>query len=209
MWWWLSVAIVLQPLEWDRLQVVRPNLGCPLTVSSLADPLGNATLWHPFEAHGSSSASSPASWTPALILWSPLAIGWDHASLAATFSTMALTPPSVDWVVDSGASYHTTSTAGTLSHSHSPLPSHPSSIIVGNDSILSVASLGDSILPGLFHLNDILVAPHISHNLFSVRRFTTYNSCSMEFDMFGLFVKDLATKTLLTQSDSSGPLYTL
>jgi hypothetical protein len=31
----------------------------------------------------------------------------------------------------------------------------------------------------------------------------------MEFDPFGLFVKDLATRTLLAWCDSSGPLYTL
>jgi hypothetical protein len=48
--------------------------------------------------------------------------GWDHASLAAAFSTMAMTPPSSDWVIDSGASYHTTPTTGTLSRSHPPPP---------------------------------------------------------------------------------------
>jgi hypothetical protein len=53
--------------------------------------------------------------------WSPLFGGWDNASLAAAFSTMAMTPPSSDWVNDSGASYHTTPTTGTLSRSHPPL----------------------------------------------------------------------------------------
>jgi hypothetical protein len=52
--------------------------------------------------------------------WSPLSRGWDNASLAAAFSTMAMTPPSSDWVIDSGASYHTTPTTGTLSRSHPP-----------------------------------------------------------------------------------------
>jgi hypothetical protein len=54
--------------------------------------------------------------------WSPLSGGWDNASLAAAFSTMAMTPPSSDWVIDSGASYHTTPTTGTLSRSHPPIP---------------------------------------------------------------------------------------
>jgi hypothetical protein len=31
----------------------------------------------------------------------------------------------------------------------------------------------------------------------------------MKFDPFSLFVKDLATRTLLTDYDSPGPLYTL
>jgi hypothetical protein len=147
--------------------------------------------------------------TPASTTWSPLAGGWDNASLAAAFSTMAMTPPSSDWVIDSGASYHTTPTTGTLSRSHPPHSSHPSSIVVGNGSTLPVTSVGASVLLGPFYLNDVLVAPHITHNLLSVRRFTTDNSCSIEFDPAGFSVKDLDTRTLLARCDSSGPLYTL
>jgi hypothetical protein len=66
--------------------------------------------------------------TPTSTTWSPPAGEWDNASLAAAFSTMAMTPPSSDWVIDSGASYHTTPTAGTLSRSHPPFPhTHPRS----------------------------------------------------------------------------------
>jgi hypothetical protein len=60
--------------------------------------------------------------TPTSTTWSPPTGGWDNASLAAAFSTMAMTPPSFDWVIDSGASYHTTPTTGTLSRSHPPFP---------------------------------------------------------------------------------------
>jgi hypothetical protein len=80
---------------------------------------------------------------------------------------------------------------------------------VVNSSTLSVTSVCDSILPGLLYLNGVLVAPYIMQNLLSVRRFTTDNSCSIEFDPFGLFVKDLATRTLLARCDSSGLLYTV
>jgi hypothetical protein len=41
-------------------------------------------------------------------------------------------PPTTDWVVDSGASFHTTPTVSSLSHSHLP---HPHSIVVGNGSL--------------------------------------------------------------------------
>jgi hypothetical protein len=81
--------------------------------------------------------------------------------------------------------------------------------VVGNDSALPVTSIGDAVLPGPFRLSNVLVAPHIIQNLLSVRQFTTDNSCSMEFDLFGLSVRDLATRTLLAQCDSRGPLYTL
>jgi hypothetical protein len=70
----------------------------------------------------------------------------------------------------------------------SPLSSHPSSIVVGNGSTLPVTSVGASVLPGPLYLNDVLVAPHITHNLLSIHRFTTDNSCSIEFDPAGFSV---------------------
>jgi hypothetical protein len=88
-------------------------------------------------------------------------------------------------------------------HSHPPLPSLTSSIIVGKSSTLSVTFIGYSVLPGLFHLNNVLIAPRIIQNLIFVRLFTN-KSCSFEFDPFGLSVKDLATRTLLVRCDSSG-----
>jgi hypothetical protein len=97
-------------------------------------------------------------------------------SLANSFRTMALTPPAVtDWVADSGASNHTTSDAGNLSSVHPPTSTDPSSIVVGNGSVLPVTSVGDSAIPGPFYLNNVLVTPDIIQNLLSVRRFTTDN----------------------------------
>jgi hypothetical protein len=143
-------------------------------------------------------------------MWGPWTNGWDAQSLASSFSTMTLAPPTSvsDWVADSGASYHTTLDACILSSTSPAHPSLRSSIIVGNRSALPVTSVGDAVLPGPFRLTNVLVAPHIIQNLLSIRQFTTDNSCSMEFDPFGLSVKDLATMTLLARCDSPGPLYT-
>jgi hypothetical protein len=141
--------------------------------------------------------------------WSSFAAGWDPAALASAYSTMALAPPPSDWVIDSGASYHTTPTTGMLSRSHPPPPTHPTSIIIGKSSTLPVTSVGASVLPGPFYLNDVLVAPHITHTLLSVRQYTTVNSSSIEFDPISFSVKDLATMTPLTRYDSVAPLYTL
>jgi hypothetical protein len=118
-------------------------------------------------------------------------------------------PPPIDWVVDSGASFHTTPTVSSLSHSHLPHPSHPQSIVVGNSSTLPVTSVGASVLPGPFHLNDILVAPGLTHPLLSIHRFTSDNHCSMEFDPWGLTICHLPSRAVLTRYDSSGPLYSL
>jgi hypothetical protein len=141
--------------------------------------------------------------------WSSFAGGWDPAALAAAYNTMVLAPPSFDWVIDSGASYHTTPTTCILSRSHPHPATRPTSIVVGNGSTLPVTSVGVSVLPGPFYLNDVLVAPQITHNLLSVRRFTTDNSCSIEFDPSGFSVNNLATRTPLARCDSNGPLYTL
>jgi hypothetical protein len=85
----------------------------------------------------------------------------------------------------------------------------PSSIIVGNGATLPVIGTGYSTIPGPFHLNDVLVAPHIIKNLLFVRKFTTDNRVSVEFDPLGISVKDLRTKDTLLRCDSTSPLYTL
>jgi hypothetical protein len=89
---------------------------------------------------------------------------------------MVLTPPAVtDWVANSSASNHTTSDVGNLTSVHPPTFNDPSSIVVGNGSALSVTSIGDSTLFGLFYLNNVIVTPDIIQNLLSIRCFTTDN----------------------------------
>jgi hypothetical protein len=84
-----------------------------------------------------------------------------------------------------------------------------SSIVVGNGSTLPITSVGNSVIPGPFYLNNILLAPDIVQNLLSVRCFTTDNWCSMEFDPFDLSMKDLTTRNVIARSNSTSPLYTL
>jgi hypothetical protein len=75
---------------------------------------------------------------------------------------MVLDPPPTsvqDWVTDSGATHYTTPSASNISTLHPLASSNPSSIVVGNDSSLPITSVGDSVLPGPFYLNNILLAP--------------------------------------------------
>jgi hypothetical protein len=92
-------------------------------------------------------------------------VGAPSLALSAHTVPSPLPPPrsTTDWVVDSGASFHTTPTTTSLPHSHPPHPSHPTSIVVGNGSTLPVTSVGTSALPGQFCLNDVLVAPGLTH----------------------------------------------
>jgi hypothetical protein len=81
----------------------------------------------------------------------------------------------IDCVVDYGASNHTTSSADNLISVRPPLPTDPSSIVVGNGSSLPVTSVGNTALPGLFYHNNVLVTPDIIQNLLFVHHFTTNN----------------------------------
>jgi hypothetical protein len=75
---------------------------------------------------------------------------------------MALHPPPTsvqNWVADSSTTDHTSPSAGNIFALHPLASSNPSSIVVGNGSSLSITSVGDSVLPGPFYLNNILLAP--------------------------------------------------
>jgi hypothetical protein len=147
---------------------------------------------------------------PALAAWSPWTGSWDQQSLANFFNTMIMVPPVVtDWMTDSDASNHTTSNAGNLTSIHLAHINDPSSIIVGNRSSVPVTSVGDTTLFSSFYLNNVLVISDIIQNLLSVHRFTTDKWCSMELDPFGLSMKDLSTRNMITRCDSLGPLYTM
>jgi hypothetical protein len=104
--------------------------------------------------------------------WNPwVGVGWDQQSLAHSFNTMTLYPPSTsvqDWVADSGATHHTTPSIGNISTPRPLNSSNPSSIVVGNGFSLPVTSVGDSALPGPCYLNNILLAPDMVQSLLSV-----------------------------------------
>ena len=119
---------------------------------------------------------------------------WDQQSLASTFSTMTLQqPPQTDWYFDSGATSHMTSNSSTLSHILSPRYPFPSSIVVGDGCLLPITATGVASLPGHLSLNNVLVSSRLIKNLISVRRCTSDNNCSVEFDPSGCSVKDLTT----------------
>jgi hypothetical protein len=84
-----------------------------------------------------------------------------------------------------------------------PLPL-VSSILI---STVGHAQISSSTKPLL--LCDVLVAPDLIKNLISVRRFTCDNLVSIEFDPFGLFVKDFRSKEEITHFDSSRDLYSI
>lgn len=77
--------------------------------------------------------------------------------------------------------------------------------MIDDGSTLLVISVGDSILPSSFRMLNILVTPNIIQNLSFVHQFTTNNSCFLEFDPFGFFVKDLTIHRILVDVTSLDP----
>jgi transposase InsO family protein len=112
-------------------------------------------------------------------------------------------------VADSDATHHTTPSVGNITTPRPLNSSNHSSIIVGNGSSFLITSVGDSVLPGPFYLSNILLAPDMVQNLLFVCRFTTANWCSIEFDTFGLSVKDLSTQNVIVRLNSTGLLHML
>jgi hypothetical protein len=123
---------------------------------------------------------------------------------------MTLNPsaPSSEWYADSGVGSHMTVDTGNLS-TISP-PSSFTPIIVGNGAHLPVTATGSyffSFPHRNLVLNDVLVSANIIKNLISIHRFTTDNNYSIEFDPFGLSMKDLHTRNVIARCNSSGDLF--
>lgn len=94
----------------------------------------------------------------------PGGLSWDPQALAS-LQTPTLQPPLVhDWCMDTGAETHMTSNSGNLSTSSPPSSSTPTSIVVGDGSILPVTCTGSTLFPsdrGYLRLNNVLVSPQL------------------------------------------------
>ncbi|GJZ01758.1 ribonuclease H-like domain-containing protein [Tanacetum coccineum] len=127
-------------------------------------------------------------------------------SLPCAYSTM--TVQGLTWNMDTCVTSHYISNARNLSTTFNKrlFPS----IHVGDGNSIPVTNTGHSIIPSIhrpLHLHNVLVTPSIIKNLISVRQFTRYNNCTIEFDAFRLSVKDFLTRHILLRCDSSGDLY--
>ncbi|GKD28342.1 ribonuclease H-like domain-containing protein [Tanacetum coccineum] len=118
--------------------------------------------------------------------------------------------PDQQWYMDTGATSHLSSHTGNLQTSSLNRNFH--SVIVGNGSFIPVTHSGHLQIPNPYrplHLKNVLVTPNIIKNLVSVRKFTTDNKCSIDFDPYGFTVRDYHTRQTLLRCDSTGDLYPL
>lgn len=124
--------------------------------------------------------------------------------------TMSLQQPDPTLYMDTGATTTMTNEQGDFHSFFNNCTSQ--NIVVGNGDSIPVLGQGTKYLPKPFPpfvLKNVLYAPKLLKNLISVRRFTTDNSVSVEFDPFGFLVKDYKTRTPILRCNSSGDLYPL
>ena len=124
--------------------------------------------------------------------------------------TLSLQPPDHNWYMDTGATSRMTADGGNLTSYCNLSKNH--AIIVGNGSKIPIHGYGCTTLDHShppFKFNNVLHAPHLIKNLISVRKFTTDNNVSIEFDPFGFCVKELETGRPLMRCKSTGDLYPL
>ncbi|GJU21334.1 ribonuclease H-like domain-containing protein [Tanacetum coccineum] len=112
--------------------------------------------------------------------------------------------------MDTGATSHLSSHTSNLQTSF--LNRNFYSVIVGNGSFIPVTHSGHVQIPNPYrplHLRNVLVTPNIIKNLVSVRKFTTDNKCTIDFDPYGFTIRDYHTRQTLLRCDSTGDLYPL
>ncbi|GJR37024.1 ribonuclease H-like domain-containing protein [Tanacetum coccineum] len=137
--------------------------------------------------------------------------GWNSGRvLFIAEKKLLMASPDQQWYMDIGATSHLSSHTGNLQTSSLNRNFH--SVIVGNESFIPVTHSGHLQIPNPYrplHLKNVLVIPNIIKNLVSVRKFTTDNKCSIDFDPYGFTVRDYHTRQTLLRCDSTGDLYPL
>nr|GFA65737.1 ribonuclease H-like domain-containing protein [Tanacetum cinerariifolium] len=150
--------------------------------------------------HNGTVAASPAG---------PTGTPRQETTLPHAFTVRTLhDPASGSWNLNTGVSSHFNNTVTNLSKVFNSCI-YPS-VSVGDGHFIPVTNTGHSILPTFvrpLHLNNVLITPHIVKNLIFVCQFIRDNNCTIEFDVFGFFVKDFMTRRVLLRCDSTGDLY--
>lgn len=110
--------------------------------------------------------------------------------------------------MDTGATSHLASSPGKLFYVNNK--HHIESVFISNGHSIPVTHIGYSIVYSPhhpLHLHNILVTNNIIKRQIFVRRFTTNNLVSIEFDPYGFTGKDSVTLQVLLRCHSSGDLY--
>nr|GEU31609.1 ribonuclease H-like domain-containing protein [Tanacetum cinerariifolium] len=129
--------------------------------------------------------------------------------LPQAFNAKTLHDPTTSaWNMDTGVSSHLNNFVTSLSTILNSCMY--STVSVGDGHSIPFTNTGHRILSTplkSLRLNNVLITPHIVKNLIYVRQFVRDNDYTIEFDSFGISVKDFMTRRVLLQCGSTEDLY--
>ncbi|CAL9024038.1 unnamed protein product, partial [Prunus brigantina] len=112
---------------------------------------------------------------------------------------------SKDWIIDSGATDHITSSPDLLHTS----ASHPSSVELPNGSRVDIISTGSLKINSDLVIKDVLSVPSFNVNLLSVSKITRDLHCTIIFHPGFCILQDLTTKKVIGLGKEHNGLYYL
>ena len=121
-------------------------------------------------------------------------------STSSTSALLASSSPS--WIIDSGASSHTTRTSSLLSAYH-PTPSH-STVTIADGRPCLVQGRGSTHVTPSLSLHQILYVPRFPVNLLSISAITRALPCTVTFFPFHCIFQDLYTRRRIVLGRENG-----
>ena len=107
-----------------------------------------------------------------------------------------------EWISDSGATTHVTSSVSNLQESHRYQGND--AVMVGDGAYMPITHIGSATIPstaGTITLQDVLVCPDIQKSLLSVSKLCDDLPCGVFFDANHVYIIDL----LMEKVVSKGP----
>ena len=115
-----------------------------------------------------------------------------------------------EWLPDSGASAHITSSTSNLQEAH---PYHDSEVVmVADGAYLPITHVGSATITstsGTISLDEVLVCPNIKKSLLSVSKLCEDYPCGVFFDSANVYIIDLQKQRVVSKGPQNKGLYML